>query len=1356
MTIKKHKPFTNFECLTPVQKTLRFRLIPVGRTTEFVKCRNIIEADRKRSEMYPLLKELADRFYREFMTDQLSNLLFDWSPLVEALLLARNNTDPRENQRIASLVRDEQKKYRTLLLKRLSGQVDRNGTPLPKNTASVNKKYYDDLFKARFVTETLPAYLEHLKNKPDGRISDELFDAYKDALDSYQKFTSRLTNFWQARKNIFTDEDIATGFAYRIVHEIVPDFLFNRWVYEQHKLDFPEPLDLLETELKKKNLIANDESLDALFTIPAINRLLTQKGVDLHNAVIGGFFTDDHTKVQGFNELANLKNQTLKNVSDNSEIKPVGKMTRLKKHILSISESTSFLFEQIESDEDLLARIIEFNNTLSEPDIDGLSIADINDQLYNIMTGVDPSTILVHAKNLNELSHEASLSWNRLRDGLYQMATESPYREDERFKRYIDASEDERDLSKLKNDIYFSLQELQFALDQSIDLEEEATPTEDIFLPFEFPGMDLKSELTVLFRSIEQLISSETKLIGNPDAIATIKKYLDAIMARYSIWNLLSCEAVELQDDLFYPEYDRVMGSLSNIILLYNLARNYLSRKPSSKEKFRLNFDKPTLADGWSESKVPDNFSVLLRKDDLFYLGILKDRKAYRVLSYENCDETAKNIKGYYERMIYHFSPDAYRMIPKCSTARKDVKKHFGEQGETTGYTLYPGASNFVKPFTIPYEIYRLQTELVNDKKRYQADYLKQTEDEEGYRQAVTAWIDFCKSYLESYEGTSTFDYSHLLKSEDYEDVNQFYADVDRASYSIYFEKVSVDLIHTMVDRGDLYLFQLYNKDFSPHSTGKPNLHTMYWRALFSNDNLQNNTIKLNGQAELFYRPKQVEQPTVHLQGSFLLNRFDKYGDVIPAGLYCEIYNHINERHPEGYTLSEEATQGLLDGRFVYREAPFELVKDKRYTEDQFFLHVPLEFNWTASANVPFENLANEYIKKDSDLHIIGIDRGERNLLYYSVINLQGDIVKQGSLNTLIQQTTLKGETVERQIPYQSMLKQREDERAEARQNWQSIDRIKDLKEGYLSHVIYKLSRLIIKYHAIVVMENLNVGFKRGRFKVERQVYQKFEVALINKLNALSFKEYEPNELGGVMRPWQLARRVVSPEDTRSQNGIVFYVPASYTSIVDPVTGFANLFYLNRIRNKDLNSFYGHFQEIRYDHEFDRFIFRFNYADFGVFCRIKNVPSRTWNLVSGERKAFNPKRRMIEKRDTTDEIKKALEAHGIAYQNEQNLLPLLLENENLLARIHRSFRLVLQLRNSDSDRDDIVSPALDKENNTFDSGQQPYESSLPINADANGAYNIARKGLLLVDKVKNDKRAVLSNREWFEYLMAEE
>ena len=47
---------------------------------------------------------------------------------------------------------------------------------------------------------------------------------------------------------------------------------------------------------------------------------------------------------------------------------------------------------------------------------------------------------------------------------------------------------------------------------------------------------------------------------------------------------------------------------------------------------------------------------------------------------------------------------------------------------------------------------------------------------------------------------------------------------------------------------------------------------------------------------------------------------------------------------------------------------------------------------------------------------------------------------------------------------------------------------------------------MVIDYNAIIVMEDLNKGFKRGRFKVERQVYQKFENMLISKLNYLVFK----------------------------------------------------------------------------------------------------------------------------------------------------------------------------------------------------------------------------------------------------------
>ena len=46
---------------------------------------------------------------------------------------------------------------------------------------------------------------------------------------------------------------------------------------------------------------------------------------------------------------------------------------------------------------------------------------------------------------------------------------------------------------------------------------------------------------------------------------------------------------------------------------------------------------------------------------------------------------------------------------------------------------------------------------------------------------------------------------------------------------------------------------------------------------------------------------------------------------------------------------------------------------------------------------------------------------------------------------------------------------------------------------------------MMVEHNAIVVMEDLNFGFKRGRFKVEKQVYQKLEKMLIDKFNYLVF-----------------------------------------------------------------------------------------------------------------------------------------------------------------------------------------------------------------------------------------------------------
>ena len=90
----------------------------------------------------------------------------------------------------------------------------------------------------------------------------------------------------------------------------------------------------------------------------------------------------------------------------------------------------------------------------------------------------------------------------------------------------------------------------------------------------------------------------------------------------------------------------------------------------------------------------------------------------------------------------------------------------------------------------------------------------------------------------------------------------------------------------------------------------------------------------------------------------------------------------------------------------------------------------------------------------------------------------------------------------------------REKTREYARKNWKSIGNIKELKEGYISGVVHEIAMLMVEYNAIIAMEDLNYGFKRGRFKVERQVYQKFESMLINKLNYFASKGKSVDEPG--------------------------------------------------------------------------------------------------------------------------------------------------------------------------------------------------------------------------------------------------
>lgn len=492
----------------------------------------------------------------------------------------------------------------------------------------------------------------------------------------------------------------------------------------------------------------------------------------------------------------------------------------------------------------------------------------------------------------------------------------------------------------------------------------------------------------------------------------------------------------------------------------------------------------------------------------------------------------------------------------------------------------------------------------------------------------------------------------------------------------------------------------------------------MYFEMLFDERNLKDVVYKLNGEAEMFYRKASISNNKI---------------------------THPAKQPIENKNLDKKKAESVFD---------YDIIKDRRFTKRQFSLHIPITLNFKAQGDEFINTSVRKVIKNSNENYVIGIDRGERNLLYICVINSKGEIVEQKSLNKII---SSNGHTVD----YQKLLDKKEKERDAARKNWTTVENIKELKEGYISQVVHEICKLVVKYDAIIAMENLNFGFKKGRFKVEKQVYQKFENMLISKLNYLVDKNINAEEKGGLLNAYQLTNKVKGVNKAK-QNGIIFYVPAWLTSKIDPTTGFADLLRPKYSSVNESISFVEKFDDIRYNNSENYFEFDVNYEK---FPNATTSFRKKWTLCSqGDRiKTFrNPEKNNEWDNKSiilTDEFKKLFEEYKIDYSSiKQSIMNV--KEKDFHSRFVHLVALMLQMRNSISNEVDIdylISPVKNESGEFFDS-RKCIDGSLPENADANGAFNIARKALWAIDVLKNTDEGELSeanlqikNTDWLEF-----
>lgn len=1291
--------FSEFVAISKVQKTLRNELRPTPVTMKHIKQKKIITEDEYKAQQSLELKRIADGYYRDYITHKLNDINnLDFRNLFEAIEEKYKKNDKDNRDKLNLMEASKRKEIEKML------SADDN---------------FKSMFEAKLITQLLPVYVEQNYIGEDKEKALETIALFKG-------FTTYFTDYFNIRKNMFKENGGASSICYRIVNVNASIFYDNLKTFMCIKEKAETEIALIEEELTE---FLDSWRLEHIFSEDYYNELLAQKGIDYYNQICGDV-----------NKHMNLYCQQNKLKAN------VFKMTKLQKQIMGISEKAFEIPSMYQNDEEVYAAFNGFISRLEE--------VKLIDRLGNILQNsniYDTAKIYINARYYTNVSSYVYGGW-----GVIESAIERYWYNTIAGKGQSKAKKIEK---AKKDNKFMSVKELDSIVSDYEPDYFNASNMDDDNSGRAFSGHGVLGYFNKMSKLLANMslhtitYDSGDSLIENKETALNIKKDLDDIMSIYHWLQTFIIDEVVEKDNAFYAELEDIYYELENVVTLYDRIRNYVTRKPYSTQKFKLNFASPTLASGWSRSKEFDNNAIILLRNNKYYIAIFNVNNKPDKQIIKGSEE--QRLSTDYKKMVYNLLPGPNKMLPWVF-----IKSNTGKRDYTPSSYILEG-----------YE----KNRHIKSSGNFDINYCHDL-------------IDYYKACINKHPEWKNYGFK-FKETTQYNDIGQFYKDVEKQGYSISWAYISEADINRLDEEGKIYLFEIYNKDLSSHSTGKDNLHTMYLKNIFSEDNLKNICIELNGNAELFYRKSSMKRNITHKKDTVLVNKTYINEAGVRVSLtdedYIKVYNYYNN----DYVIDVEKDKKLVEilERIGHRKNPIDIIKDKRYTEDKYFLHLPITINY----GVDDENINAkmiEYIAKHNNMNVIGIDRGERNLIYISVINNKGNIIEQKSFNLV------------NNYDYKNKLKNMEKTRDNARKNWQEIGKIKDVKNGYLSGVISKIARMVVDYNAIIVMEDLNRGFKRGRFKVERQVYQKFENMLISKLNYLVFKEKKADENGGILKGYQLTYLPKSALQIGKQCGCIFYVPAAYTSKIDPDTGFINIFDFKKYSGsainakvKDKKEFLMSMNSIRYVNEgsaeYEKighrqlFAFSFDYNNFKTYN--VSIPVNEWTTYTyGERikKLYKDGRWSgSEVLNLTEDLIELMEQYGIEYKDGHDIREDIshmdeTRNADFICNLFEKFKYTVQLRNSKSeaegdDYDRLVSPVLNSHNGFFDSSNyKENEKSddiiddkqiMPKDADANGAYCIALKGLYEINKIKenwsDDKKLkeselYISVTEWLDYI----
>lgn len=1323
---EKAKNFEDFTNLYELSKTLRFELKPVGKTQEMLEENKVFDKDEIIQEKYRKTKKYFDCLHREFVKESLENAklsgLEKYNKALKNVKKITRETASKDKKNLEIILEKEEKRLREEIVALFNIKAK-----------DWSEKYIGLKNKDIKILDEEAVFSAILKEKYGKEKESFVLDKNGEKIsifDEWKGFTGYFTKFFETRRNFYKDEISKGGksgkagqISTRIVDQNLRRFVENIETINFIKKNYP---DFSFSEVVKEYGFGTEIVCNLNFYA---SNCIFQDGIDKYNKDFVG-------KIKSVINFYRQKNKV-----------KVPYLKILDKQILSEKEK---FIDEVEDDiclKTVLTNFLETGENKTK------ILKNLFAQFVSNQEKFDLTKIYFSKKGFEQISRK----WTS-ETGLWEEKLAQVFKDQEKkvlkkkesgeypFPDFISLAYLKKSLEKIfeeKKEKEETIMEINFWKEKY-----EKPKAVKIIIWNQFLEI-FKLEFDQLFKKTFQTYKGERiagydifadnlsknlkneKIEKNKELKIIVKEFADSLLSIYQFSKYFAVEKSKKWDDSirtddefynnleygFLDEYYK--DSFEKIITPYNLLRNYLTKKPwESVQKWKLNFENSTLAGGWDKNKETDNFAVILRKEEKYFLGLMK-----KGCNYLFEDKNKEKFSGTgYQKMVYKLLPGANKMLPKVFFSKLNI--------------------DFFNPSSKILKI------------RNHSSHTKGGNPQEGFVKKdfnlkdCHILINFFKESLVKHKEWKDFDFT-FSNTSSYKDISDFYREVEKGGYKIFWDNISESYIEEKNKNGEFYLFQIKNKDWNKGSTGTKNLHTLYFENLFSQTNFDKSFVfKLNGQAEIFYRPKVTAEQLGYKK--------DKQGE--------KVINH------------------------------------KRYNKDKTFFHMPIALNRGVEKPFPakFNKNLNEFLANNSDINIIGVDRGEKHLAYYSVINQKQEILDSGTLNIvenfdnngnkiysnekkIVEVRNNKNEIVDYElkqtgkkvsyIDYKLLLEYKEKKRLVERQTWQAVESIKDLKKGYISQVIKKLADLAIEHNAIIVFEDLNMRFKQIRGGIEKSVYQQLEKALIEKLNFLVNKgEVDSKKAGHLLKAYQLTAPIEAFKDMGKQTGVLFYTTASYTSKIDPVTGWRPNLYLKK-GNADLNKkTILKFSKIEFVN--DRFEFSY---DIKKFQEQKEYPKNTkWTVCScverfrWNRELNNNKGGYDHYENLTDEFKKLFESVDIdisenIYDQTKSLK--VKGNEKFFSDFIFLFSLICQIRNTNKDEEGDNNDFIFSPVEPFFDSRKDNNKKLPKNGDDNGSYNIARKGIITLNKIskwqkenqklekankkeKYSPNLYISNQEW--------